>query len=95
MTMQTDVKSGYTGTSALIIGGRNRIKGVLIAYASGGTVDLYDTATSPGLGQAKAFQFIAPAAAGSVFVPVSGEGILCNNGIYASVSSATVTVIYG
>lgn len=93
--MQTDVKAGYTGSTALVIGGRNRIKGVLIAYASGGTVDLYDTATSPGLGQAKSFSFIAPAAAGSVFVPIPGEGILCNNGIYATLSSATVTVIYG
>jgi hypothetical protein len=93
--MQTDVKAGYRSTTGLVLAGRNRIKGILIAYASGGTVDLYDTGTSPLLGQAKAFQFVAPAAAGSVYIPVPGEGILCADGMYATLSSATVTVFYG
>jgi len=95
MAMQADVKSGYRATSGAVTTYRSRVKGILIAYASGGTVDIYDTATSPGLGQAKAFAFVAPAAAGSVFIPVPGEGILCSDGIYATLSSATVTVFYG
>ena len=95
MGMQTDVKSGYLGVSGSIIAARARVKGILISYAANGTVDIYDTATSPGLGQAKAFAFVAPNAAGSIYVLAPGEGILCASGIYASVSSATVTVFYG
>ena len=93
--MQTDVKSGYLGASGSVTAYRARVKGLLIAYAANGTVDIYDTATSPGLGQAKAFAFVAPNAAGSVYVLLPGEGILCTSGIYAGLSSATVTVIYG
>ena len=93
--MQTDVSSGYRSTSGSVTTARSRVKAILIAYAANGTADIYDTATSPGLGQAKAFAFVAPNAAGSVYVLIPGEGILCTSGIYASVSNATVTVFYG
>ena len=95
MGMQTDVLSGYAGSTGAVTAARSRIKGILISYAANGTVDLYDTATTPGLGQTKAFAFVAPNAAGSVYMLLPGEGILCSSGIYATLSTATVTVFYG
>ena len=93
--MQTDVKSGYADASGSITDYRSRVKGILIAYEASGSVDIYDTATTPGLGQNPVFHFVAGTVGGTVNIPVPGEGILCADGIYADVTDAAVTVFYG
>ena len=91
MGMQTDVKATERTTSGSVFGGPGRVKAITIAYASGGTVVIKDG----GSGGTTVWSFTAPAAAGSVNVLLPGEGIKCNTSIYATVSSATATVIYG
>ena len=95
MGMQTDVLSGFLDSTGSITTARSRVKGILISYAANGTVDIYDTATTPLLGQDPAFAFVAPNAAGSVYMLLPGEGILCSSGIYADLTTASVTVFYG
>lgn len=95
MGMQTDVKStaiAAAQTDAPVFAGRARIKGLLVSVPSGGgTMTLQN-----GAGGTVAFSFVAPAAAGAVSVLVPGEGILCENGIYATTpASMTATVFYG
>ena len=91
--MQTDVKStaAVANATTTIFGSRARIKVVSISYSSGGTVVLND-----GTGGTARFSFTAPAAAGSIYIAVPGEGILCETNISA-VCSATTTafVFYG
>ena len=91
MSMQTDVKAAEATASGAIFAGRARVKGLTIAYASGGTVAIKDGGSSG----ATVWSFTAPAAAGSINVLLPGEGILCATSVYATLSSATVTVIYG
>lgn len=91
MAMQYDVKSSEVLVSGSVYGARARIKGVVISFASGGTVVLKDGGAS---GTTR-FSYTAPAAAGSVNVVVPGEGILCDNNIYATLTDATATVFYG
>ena len=91
MTIQFDVKSTNLAASGSVFGGPSRIKGILISYASGGTLSLQDGGSSG----ATVFTFTAPAAAGSVYVTVPGDGIKCNTNIYAAISSTNVTVFYG
>lgn len=95
MGMQTDVKSTAIAagqTNAAVFAGRSRIKGLLVSVpAAGGTMTLQD-----GSGGTVMFSFIAPAVAGAVNVVVPGEGILCENGIYATTPAGmTATVFYG
>ena len=89
--MQTDVKGAEATVSGSIFGGRARVKALTVSYASGGTVAIKDG----GSGGTTVWSFTAPAAAGSVHVLLPGEGILCTTSVYAALSSATVTVIYG
>ena len=88
--MQTDVKAAEAIVSGSIFAGRARVRGLTINYASGGTVAIKDGGSSG----TTVWSFTAPAAAGSVNVLLPGEGILCVTSIYATLSSATVTVIY-
>lgn len=82
-----------TGTSAL---GRVRIKTIYgVAGASAGSVSLYDgTAnTAPLL-----ITVNSPTAAnsGTFWIPLPGEGILAQNGVYAEISNAaSIMIIYG
>jgi hypothetical protein len=89
--MQTDVKSVEKTSTGAVYAGAARVKSLLISYASGGTVVIKDG----GAGGTTVFSFTAPAAAGSVNVLLPGEGIRCNTSIYATLSSSTVTVMYG
>lgn len=91
MAMQYDVKAAEVLVSGSVYGARARIKGVLISFASGGTVVLKDGGAS---GTVR-FSYTAPAAAGSVNVVVPGEGVLCDTNIYATLTNATATVFYG
>ena len=93
--MQTDVKSTAIAagqTNATVIGMRSRIKGLLVSVpAAGGTMTLQD-----GSGGTVVLRFVAPAIAGAVNVVVPGQGILCENGIYATTPAGmTATVFYG
>ena len=89
--MQSDVLSAEKTSSGAVFAGRARVKALTIAYASGGTVAIKDG----GSGGTTVWSFTAPAAAGSVHVLLPGEGILCSTSVYATLSSATVNVVYG
>jgi len=89
--MQTDVLSAEKTSSGSVFAGRARVKAITIAYASGGTVAIKDGGSSG----TTVWSFTAPAAAGSVHVLLPGEGILCATSVYATLSSATVNVMYG
>ena len=91
MSMQTDVKSGSAaaGATTTIFAGRTRIKGVVINFASSGTVVLNDGTGGPAM-----FSFTGPAAIGSVNVLVPGEGILCSTNISAVCGAGTSAVIF-
>jgi hypothetical protein len=89
--MQTDVKSttAAAGTTTTIFGGPARIKGLTISYPSGGTVVLND-----GTGGTARFSFTAPAAAGSIYVAIPGEGIRCDINISAVCAASTTAVVF-
>lgn len=89
MSMQYDVKSAQLATSEQV-SGRVRIKGILISAGSGAVIDLKN-----GSGGNTVFGS-NPVTAGNVYVAIPGEGILCENGIYANtVTNADITVFYG
>ena len=93
--MQYDVKStaiAAAQTDAAVFAGPARIKGLLVSVpAAGGTMTLQN-----GSGGTVKFSFVAPAVAGAVNVLIPGEGIRCDNGIYATTpANMTVTVFYG
>lgn len=89
--MQSDVLSAEKTSSGSVFAGRARVKAITIAYASGGTVAIKDGGSTG----TTVWSFTAPAAAGSVHVILPGEGILCATSVYATLSSATVNVVYG
>lgn len=91
MAVQFDVKSAEKTSSGEVFAGPARVKALTIAYASGGTVAIKDG----GSGGTTVWSFTAPAAAGSVHVILPGDGIKCNSTVYATLSSATVNVVYG
>ena len=95
MAMQYDVKATAIAagqTNAPVFAGPARIKGLLVSVpAAGGTMTLQN-----GSGGTVQFSFVAPAIAGAVNVLIPGEGIRCDNGIYATTpANMTVTVFYG
>lgn len=89
--MQTDVKAAEKTSSGTVFSGRARVKALTIAFASGGTVAIKNGGSSG----TTVWSFTAPATAGAINVLLPGEGILCTTDVYAALSSATVTVIYG
>ena len=94
MGMQYDVKalSLANAQANVAYAGPTRIKGVTVSYASGGTLVLKDGGAS---GTEK-FNFTAPVENGCIHIIIPGEGIRCDNGIYATTpASMTVTVFYG
>lgn len=94
--MQYDVKStaiAASQTDAAVFAGPARIKGIALGIGTaGGTITLKN-----GSAGSTAFSFVAPASAGSaVYILVPGEGIRCDNGIYATTPAGiTATVFYG
>ena len=91
MAMQTDVKSAERTTTGTAYAAPARLKGLVISFATGGTVVVKDG----GSGGTTVFSYTAPAAAGAVNVIIPGEGILCRTDIHVTLSSATATVFYG
>lgn len=91
MAMQTDVKSAQRSTTGTVYAAPTRVRGMVVSYATGGTVVVRDGGASGTV----VFQFTAPAAAGAVNVVIPGEGILCKTDVHATLADATVTVFYG
>ena len=94
MAMQYDVLAGVaaTNTSTTVADGRVRVKGLVISYATGGTLTIKDGGASG----STVYSFTAPAAAGCVNILVPGEGILCETNVYVTCSNGTLaTVFYG
>lgn len=91
--LQYDVKSAHTEGSGLVIGGRNRIKGVVITPgATAGDIIFKDGST---LGPV-VLQINITINLTSFSVTVPGDGIVCNSGIYVDMpADAKITVFYG
>ena len=96
MGMQYDVKATAIAagqTDAAVFAGAARIKGMLIGVpTAGGTLTIKN-----GSGGTTVFSAVIPANAGGASnVIIPGEGIRCDNGIYATTPAGmTVTVFYG
>jgi hypothetical protein len=94
--MQYDVKSAHTTGSGALYNGRTRVKAIVCLGAStAGDIVLYDNASAAS-GNVL-IRFAVPGNANNVVeVSLPGEGILAQNGIYASVPTGySVTVVYG
>jgi hypothetical protein len=91
MAMQYDVKAAERTTSGTAVATRTRVKGLVVSFATGGTVELKDGGAS---GTSR-FKYTAPAAAGTTNIVIPGEGILFETDVYVTLSSATATVFYG
>lgn len=96
MGMQYDVKAtaiAAAQTDAAVFAGPARIKGMVIGVpTAGGTLTLKNGAAGTTV-----FSAVIPANAGGASnVVIPGEGIRCDNGIYATTPAGmTVTVFYG
>ncbi len=96
MAMQYDVKAtaiAAAQTDATVFAGAARIKGMVIGVpTAGGTLTLKN-----GSAGTTVFSVVIPANAGGASnVVIPGEGIRCDNGIYATTPAGmTVTVFYG
>jgi hypothetical protein len=89
--MQYDVKAAERTTSGSAFGAPARVKGIVVSFATGGTVELKDGGT----GGVSRFKYTAPAAAGTTNIVIPGEGILFRTDIYVALTNATATVFYG
>jgi len=93
MTMQTDVSSKHLSAAGVIVSGRNRLKGFVVAptISTLTTFEFRDgSATATIL-----FQMDIPSNSNpnSYYVNVPGEGILFPTGIYLTLSVGSVTGI--
>jgi len=96
MGMQYDVKATAIAagqTNAAVFAGPARIKGMVIGVpTAGGTLTIRN-----GSGGTAVFSLVIPAnSGGPANIVIPGEGIRCDNGIYATTAAdLTVTVFYG
>jgi hypothetical protein len=96
MGMQSDVLStavAAAATNAPVFAGPARIKGMVVGIpTAGGTLILRN-----GSAGTIVFSLVIPASSGGAStVVIPGEGIRCENGIYATTpADMTVTVFYG
>lgn len=89
--MQTDVKSAERTTTGTAYGAPTRLKGLVVSFATGGTVVIKDGGASG----TTVFSYTAPASAGTTNIVIPGEGILCRTDVHVTLASATATVFYG
>ena len=89
--MQTDVKSAERTTTGTAYGAPTRLKGLVVSFATGGTVVIKDGGASG----TTVFSYTAPASAGTTNIVIPGEGILCRTDVHITLASATATVFYG
>jgi hypothetical protein len=94
MSMQYDVKAVYSAVDAALLTSRVRIKGVAVSVATAGAaLILYDNASAA---SGTAVLILSTAIAGNYYVPIPGEGILVQNGVFLDINGAAgVTVFYG
>jgi hypothetical protein len=96
MAMQTDVKAAHATGNGVLYAGRTRVKAIVcLGATTAGDVVLYDNASAAS-GDVL-IRFAVPGNSNNVIeVALPGEGIVAQNGIYASVPTGySVTVIYG
>lgn len=95
MTMQYDVKSAHTNTSAVLVSERCRLKQITFnSNGTAGTLVFYDNASAASGNVLWQFDFGANVIAVPVLLP--GEGILAVNGIYVTLTNANAcTICYG
>lgn len=93
MTIQTDVKSASTTSTASLVAARTRVKGIVVtSTTTGGTVVLTDGSA----GGTTKLTINTPAVAGIHNVLIPGEGVLFEAGVYATLTDVgAVTVFYG
>jgi hypothetical protein len=94
MGMQTDVKAAYKAGAGSAYGAPTRLKGVYMDLSGAGTLELTD-----GNGGATLLKLttIAAPTQNPVYVPIPGEGIKFDSGIYVKTATniTAVTVFYG
>jgi len=92
MSTQTDVKSAHVAATGSMVSGRCRLKGY--QAISGGTAG--DIIFTDGSGGATLLRFRIGTGTQPIGLPIPGEGILAQSGIYVTLpTSAEVTVFYG
>jgi len=89
--MQTDVKAAERTTTGTAYAAPTRLKGLVVSFATGGTVIVKDGGASG----TTVFSYTAPASAGTTNIVIPGEGILCRTDVHVTLASATATVFYG
>ena len=89
--MQTDVKAAERTTTGTAYAAPTRLKGLVVSFATGGTVIVKDGGASG----TTVFSYTAPASAGTTNIVIPGEGILCRTDVHITLASATATVFYG
>lgn len=101
--MQTDIKAVAcpTATNTSVYGSRGRIRALTITATTGATqISIYDsnqpTGTATGsIAGNLSWAFVPHTTGNPIHVEVPAEGILCQNGILASVpANVTMTVYY-
>ncbi len=96
MTMQYDVKSAHTNTSAVLYAGRTRLKGVVFTVSGGSPTDHVKFYDNPSSATGTVLLELDTNHSGGLSVLIPGEGILFSNGIYCDIGdAASVTVFYG
>lgn len=92
--MQTDVLSASAAATANLVPYRCRVKGIwLNAATSGvGVVNFYDSAST---GTSLLAVSLGSKGVADNYLPIPGEGILFENGVYAVITNlASVTIFY-
>ena len=92
MAMQTDVKAAHSDATGLMVTGRTRLKGYqAISGGTAGEIIFTDGAAGPVL-----LKFNIGTGTQPIGLPIPGEGILADAGIYVTLpTAAKVTVFYG
>lgn len=94
--MQTDVKATYLTADGVVVAGRARLKGLVVAVATLGAnpVVIYDNASAAS--GTTIFSVSCAGVAGTFCVVIPGEGILAVNGLFCDTgSAASITAFYG
>jgi hypothetical protein len=93
MAMQTDVSSKHLSAAGVIVSGRNRLKGFVVAPLAS-TLATFEFRDGSATGTIL-FQMDSPSNTNpnSYYVTVPGEGILFSTGIYLTLSVGSVTGI--
>lgn len=92
--MQTDVSSASTAVTANLVPYRCRVKGIWMNPGAAGTgsVVFYDSATT---GTAVTAITLNTSGVTDTYIPLPGEGVLFENGVYAVLASVgNITIFY-